>query len=285
MKKITKSLLTIIGSMLFCLTLTAQKSAEILPNSIILPRLSSTEQSTLASQQAGSLVFNNDQKKIALHDGTSWNYLGSLDLKNHKPISTSSNWTVPAGVTRIIVEMWGAGANGQTLQSVGANIACNGGGGGEYTMYDLAVSPNEILSFIIGYPSVTGRNSTYILRGATTIAFSEGGYDNQGGFNTTFPNLTGLVRSVAGEDGGFADMSFQTVNASTWRKMIKSGAGGGTYPSFKNGGKSVTMEFDVSTGNYIGSTFNGNTTLDKGAGGACKYAGSVGADGFALIHY
>lgn len=285
MKKIVGSIFTIIVSMFFCYTLTAQKSAEILPNSIVLPRLSSIEQGTLASQQAGSLVFNNDQKKIALHDGTSWNYLGNLDLKNHKPITVSSNWTVPAGVTRIIVEMWGAGANGQSLQSVGANIACNGGGGGEYAMYDLAVTPNEALSFVIGYPSTSGHNSTYITREAIIIAFSEGGYANQGGFNTTFPNLAGLVRSVAGEDGGYADMSFQTVNANTWRKMIKSGAGGGTYPSFKNGGKSVTMEFDVSTGNYIGSTFNGNTTLDKGAGGACKYTGGVGADGFVLIHY
>lgn len=263
----------------------AQKSTEILPNSIILPRLNSTEQSTLASQQAGSLVFNNDQKQIALHDGTAWNYLGNLDFKNHKPITASSPWTVPTGVSRIIVEMWGAGADGQSLQSVGANIACNGGGGGEYAMYDLAVSPSEILGFAIGYPSSSGHNSTYISRGATTIAYAEGGAYNQGGINTTFPNLNGLVRSVAGEDGGFADMSFQTVNASTWRKMIKSGAGGGTYPSFKNGGKSVTMEFDVSTGNFIGSTFSGNTTLDKGAGGACKYIAGSGANGFVLIHY
>lgn len=285
MKKIAKNIVTIIVSMIFCNTLTAQKSAEILPNSIILPRLSSTEQSTLASQQAGSLVFNNDQKQIALHDGTSWNYLGNLDFKNHKPITASSPWTVPAGVSRIIVEMWGAGADGQSIQSVGANIACNGGGGGEYAMYDLAVSPSEILNFAIGYPSGSGHNSTYITRGATIIAYAEGGVDNQGGINTTFPNLNGLVQSVAGENGGFADMSFQTVNASTWRKMIKSGAGGGTYPSFKNGGKSVTMEFDVSTGNFIGSTFSGNTTLDKGAGGACKYYGGSGANGFVLIHY
>ena len=45
--------------------------------------------------------------------------------------NSSGTFTVPAGVTSIVVEAWGAGGGGSTITS---NKLCGGGGGGNRTL-------------------------------------------------------------------------------------------------------------------------------------------------------
>ena len=63
--------------------------------------------------------------------------------------NTQGTWTVPAGVTSIIVEVWGGGGGGSgrygTSSSPGA-----GGGGGAYARKTYTVSTNQTLYYQIG---------------------------------------------------------------------------------------------------------------------------------------
>lgn len=274
----------------------AQVAAELSPKSLILPRLSTSQQNTLPPQQAGNVVFNADEKKLAVHDGNQWNYIGgsvySSQYSNQRGFSSNSSWIVPSGVQKIIVELWGGGSAGQTINSVGANVSCIGGSGGEYTMYELSVSSNEVLNITVGQAalnSTTAAGTSYVgsdVRGY--IAQAQGGR-SYGGEESPLTIKSGLVKFVPGESGSAAKFSFQAVDAGTWRKIIETGRGGGTYPSFKNGGQSSTLEFSVPDGVYIGGSLPHTAARIggfPGGGGGCGYAGTgAGANGYVLIHY
>ncbi|TAE23660.1 MAG: hypothetical protein EAZ91_21685 [Cytophagales bacterium] len=63
-------LLTSLGNSLF-----AQQTYALKPYAITLPRLTTAQQSTSALQQAGNIVYNTDEQKMAIHNGSSWQYI------------------------------------------------------------------------------------------------------------------------------------------------------------------------------------------------------------------
>lgn len=266
----------------------AQKSTEILPNSITLPRLSTTEQNTVPPQQAGNIIYNADEKKLALHDGTNWNYLTANAAANGFQnlmtfFSGTSTWTVPAGVNKIRVELWGGGQGGSKLQSVGAIFTCQGGRGAAYALFELNVTPNEVLDISVANGSgilYGSDNVSQIKRNNTVIALASLFAED------TMP-YTGLINVVDGELGQVAEFSFQQVESGVFRKIVRTGAGGGTYPYFNNGGRSSTLEFTVPAGTLVGYSdhyFFSNGSV--GGGSACTYLDTIkGARGRIKIYY
>lgn len=265
----------------------AQKSTEILPNSVTLPRLSTTQQNTVPPQQAGNIIYNTDEKKLALHDGTNWNYLTSnaaaSGFQNFLFLSYSQSWTVPAGVTKIRAELWGGGNPGDAIVNIGANFECYGGAGSCYALFELDVSPNEELNIEAGVAGgsvgyATGGPSL-IKRGNTVIA--------RVGINPySSSDLSGLLKFVLGEAGKPATFSFQQVETGVFRKIVQTGAGGGTYPYFNNGGKSSTLEYAVPAGTLVGRTGQYSFAGSYGGGGACTYGTtSYGSQGLIIIYY
>ena len=95
-----------------------------------------------------------------------WGNIG--DFKNMATFTaaTSGNWTVPANVTKIWVEVWGGGGGG---------AAFSGGGGGGYIMGLFTVAPNDIISYTVGAggpgagTTATGGNNSFITAGAVTL--------------------------------------------------------------------------------------------------------------------
>ena len=90
--------------------------------------------------------------------------------------TATSTWTAPAGVTHVMVEMWGGGGGG--------GIATGGGGGG-YSRSIITVTPGTVytinvggggLSFIpLGRGATDGSRSSMTL-GSTTLFFADGGH-------------------------------------------------------------------------------------------------------------
>lgn len=289
-----KSIFILSFSLFINITVLAQKSTEILPNSITLPRLSTIEQNTVPPQQAGNIIYNADEKKLALHDGTNWNYLATTSsntrfgFENTLVATWNDTWTVPSNVSKILVELWGGGADGEMLNTVGADFSCSGGGGGEYAKYLLSVTPNEILKMVVSNRTNL-ETYTSLIRGTNTIIAyatrATGLYGAIRNFNSQAEQV-GLIEFQGGENGSFAEMSFQSVNSTTWRKIIKTGNGGGTYPAYKNGGKSLSLEFDVNSGSLIGKStpyfIDGNL---PGGGGGCSSTVGFGSMGMIVIHY
>lgn len=267
----------------------AQKSTEILPNSITLPRLSTTEQNTVPPQQAGNIIYNADEKKLALHDGTNWNYLSSSiatnGFKHSKIFTYGESWTVPAGVTKIQAELWGGGNSGDLIGNIGANFDCKGGRGSCYALFELNVIPNEVLDIEIGIGGVfndgilTFGRPSMIKRAATTIAKASVQPSDSQGFDS-------LLKLFIGEDGQNATFSFQQVDTGVFRKVVQTGAGGGTYPYFNNGGKSASLEYSVPAGILIGETGRLKYYGLFGGGSACVNSFfNAGSQGLVIIYY
>jgi hypothetical protein len=102
------------------------------------------------------------------------------------PASLAGTYTVPAGVTALMVEVWGAGGagGGTTLAGGGA-----GGGGGAYARLDnYATTPNAVLNYSLG-----GRGNR--ANGAAGTA----------GADSWFFNATTLLAKGGG--GGGADIA------------------------------------------------------------------------------
>ncbi len=59
----------------------------------------------------------------------------------------TATWTVPAGVTTVVVECVGGGGSGG---EAGALISGVGGGGGAYAKSALAVKPGQVLTYTVG---------------------------------------------------------------------------------------------------------------------------------------
>jgi hypothetical protein len=61
----------------------------------------------------------------------------------------TGDFIVPAGVTRLMVEMWGGGA-GSSVYRTSDEIILAGGGGGGYRKDMLNVSPGASISYVVG---------------------------------------------------------------------------------------------------------------------------------------
>jgi len=92
------------------------------------------------------------------------------DLCDFKSMATfmvgPGTWTVPASVTKIMVEAWGAGGGGSNI---------GGGGGGGYVRAIFTVTPGDIISYAIGAGG-DGMNGALfgVAGGASTVTV--GGY-------------------------------------------------------------------------------------------------------------
>ena len=111
-----------------------QQTWSLKPLSITLPRISTVQQTNagLVPQAEGSFVYNTTEKTVAVHDGTGWQYLGSgvsEQFPNYRVFGTSGSWTIPAGVTRFMVEGWGAGAGGGSYDASFKRCVYRGGAG------------------------------------------------------------------------------------------------------------------------------------------------------------
>ncbi|WP_211299952.1 YDG domain-containing protein, partial [Cecembia rubra] len=125
-------------------------------------------------------------------------------------LTTSGSWTVPAGVTSITVEAWGAGGAGGAGTISGVNIrAGGGGGGGAYTKSTLTVTPSSSITYTIGNGEVgsTSRStnfSTVTANGGSNGSTGNNGAGGAGGTGGTRNGGAGAagVNNTAGGGGG-----------------------------------------------------------------------------------
>jgi len=198
-------------------------------------------------------------------------------LNGVQEFKASGHFTVPPGVTKISVELYGAGGGGGSeIVSPAGLLSGAGGGSGAYTRTVLMVNPTDSLMISVG------------TAGAGGSPFSGTGAGSPGG-DTTIADGTGILASAGG--GGGAGVSTAAPLGPTGIP----GTGGATDTNAaishtgKPGGGSVLI------GGGIGSTSParggpGYTPLgfvpgDIGAGGQGSFEnnGGSGAAGYAVI--
>ena len=167
--------------------------------------------------------------------------------QSSKTYSSSGTFTVPAGVTTLDVQAWGAGGGGSTITSKGKRGA--GGGGGAYA----------------GNPTVT----VSAIALPYTVTVGTGGGANSSGGNSSFSSsVIAVGGGGAGNDSNTTYGIGGTAAASTGSTKYSGGDGadGGTTNSGGGGGGA-------------GSSGNGATALLNIGGNGGTGSGGKGADG------
>jgi hypothetical protein len=180
-------------------------------------------------------------------------------------------FTVPDGVTTIMVEVWGGGGGGGTADS---NDTASGGGGGGYGKQVFTVTPGD----------------------RYTVTVGQGGADSTPGGTTSFGSLISalgggggtvldeVVDNVFGGIGGTSDATVNIAGSDGQNTNVNADFIGVDGGSAGGGGGSGghAPNFDVPSpglpGNIPGG---GGSSSDPGSSGT----GGAGANGRVIVYY
>ncbi|MBA2248601.1 MAG: hypothetical protein H0W12_00250 [Chitinophagaceae bacterium] len=205
------------------------------------------------------------------------------DYKNFETLFSSQTWTVPAGVTSILVEGWGGGGGGNTG---------GGGGAGGYVKAHFIVTPSSGITVTVGTGGSAGSsgNSTQISYGATIIALGGSPGSTTGGGNGGifqygggFVNFTGQT----GESGNPTVYNSSYYSTTESREQFLHGDGGnspfrnftegkGGNETFRRPANTLVFQYDGSAGKQPGG---------GGGGGSTIGSSYPGGSGFVTIYY
>ncbi len=225
--------------------------------------------------------------------------------------TSSSTWTVPAGVRSINVHCTGAGTQGKAWGSRNKyEIIAGGGGGGGCTAYKngIAVTPGQVINFTIGAGMkwdvddgpATGR--TTVSQNGTVLVSADGagggrswtmavyrcygGYGaNNGGEGAHYINNSDKGSSKpGGSNGGGEQQSTTTREFGISSGTLYSGGGGGGGCTVYNSGSESYYIKEPSAGGAGGGGAGGRyndslSSTGNGGAGANATAGSGGGGG------
>lgn len=190
----------------------------------------------------------------------------------------AGSYTVPAGVYNIDVELIGGGAGGSSGTASGTYSAGGGGGSGGSARGALAVTPGQVINYVVGAggagaPSVNGYGSSGTSTTFGTSLTAPGAQvGTTGGYNVGSGQLGGAVGI-----GGYLNLKGSAGGDGAPSGAI-GGNGGGT--AYGTGGRAGIPNGESASayGSGGGGAYNGGTGTTPGAGGR-------GADGVIIIRH
>lgn len=217
---------------------------------------------------------------------TAWANLGNYTYVSG--FTQNGTFTVPAGITRILVEAWGAGGGGSS------------GGGGAAGMYILSVQDVTAGQALLITLGVGGSNATTFPGAAsngtiTTIAGASpflniqaagglGAFGSGPGYATRYGTGTSKYIQYPGENGEANAVNYEQKNATTFTINTKYGDGGAAGPDYTRKCQGQTFITNENTGVNI-STNSPTFAPYPGGGGGGGTLGRAGADGMVIIRY
>ena len=263
----------------------AQLDVSSTERGFLLPRMTNAQRDLIATPEIGLLVFQTDNTAgYYFYNGTAWVALGGASVSNGgvganniQAFITNTSFTVPSGVTRIIIEAWGAGGGGGGNCSPNAAGAIGGGGGsGAYVKKSITVVEGQTYAITIGQGGASGGSTAQNV-------FTQTGSGASGG-NTSFGNLLTVAGGSGG--GGANCIIFQYVGGSggspgSSSEVLKVDGNGGSSGCYYNS-NSQTYCFNGKGGvnNAAVSGYLGIGSIGKGGDG-----GSSGTQGALIIYY
>jgi len=178
-------------------------------------------------------------------------------------LTGSGNYTVPDGVTRLDVTLYGAGGGGGVFGSGSGSLNgyALGGSAGSRSVFTMNVSPGQVIAYacgVLGAPGAAplnaGNNGTSTTFGATNQApGGKGGIAGQiSSLEIRLPNgANGYVQgaiggtssngttSYGGGDAGVGNGGQVSVNNTTRNGGIAAGGGAGPNATFGTGGSGI----------------------------------------------
>ena len=220
---------------------------------------------------------------------TVWSDL--CDFKNIASFTQNGTWTIPAGVTKIMIEAWGGGGGG---------AAGGGGGGGTYIRTQvITVSPGNITIDIgTGGAGAATEAGTASNGTETTVTGAFGTYTARNGGGAG-PNFSGSVTLFAlvgnsfiqfpGQAGSPTIETYAERLAGVFATIRKYGDGGKTVSLNSSEGKGATFTFNTNPEVTILLIISRSGRIGEGGGGGPTgnglVWGSQGGPGMVIIHY
>jgi hypothetical protein len=242
--------------------------------------------------QATGRVLTSDASGVA-----TWQSPVSMGFKNLVVFSPGLNsWTVPTGVTKVMMEAWGGGGGGNLYRFSGNILKGQGGGAGGYAMNLVDVVPGIVINIKVGNGGAGERVNSVgdpEIGGSTYAENNSIFYVGAAGGNYDYIGDGGFPRSdnagVSGEDGNNLQVSYGNSSATSYNLIVKLGDGGSAY----HGGKGGKGDWFVSQNSasllYTNSgavNTHSITGGDPGGGGGAGYTeGGGGGSGKLLIWY
>lgn len=231
---------------------------------------------------AATLVLLPGETADCYRVGSAWVAVVATPLAGFSRIvrfTATGSWTVPAGITRARVRIWGGGGGGGGNGTAGAG---GGGGGGGYAEDILTgLVPGASIAITIGAAGTAGANTG-------TAGSNNGGNGGTSSF--------GALLSATGGTGGGGSASSQGVSG-----PAGAGSGGGSNAilmtgedgnaGYGTGGSSLGgMGGSAAAGGGGGASSTGTPAAGRfpgggGGGGAGGSVGAVGAAGLVVIEY
>lgn len=197
---------------------------------------------------------------------------GGGGSSGNREFSGNGTWTVPAGVTAIQVEAWGASGGGggsSAVWSVATTPFYAGGGGasGEYIkVVTIPVTPAETLEIVIGAPGAAGDG--------TGADLSAGG---DGGPSIIRRSSTDLVSAHGGGGGGKGSVyGYNGVGGTGGSGGSASAGSVNTQTAGNNGASSAAASYPPPAGGAGGAGVSGGTAGGAGGSNSDGQAGGRG---------
>ncbi len=171
----------------------------------------------------------------------------------------TTTWTVPAGVSSVVIECWGGGGSGARISS-GANCGGCGGGGGAYARSIVNVSMGDVFTIEVGAGGRSterwwskGHESRVSINGVSTV-MAVGG-------SSAGPNVTSAIVKGGQASSCLGDVTVSGGDGGVGCSGNDSGSGGGGAAGGINGrggdGNRGYIDQGGSGGNST-STLSGN---------------------------
>lgn len=194
--------------------------------------------------------------------------------KINEYISAAGNWTCPAGITSVLVRLWGGGGAGGGLTTDYTVCRGGGGAGGQYAAKTVNTTPSNTYAIALGAGGTggtgdggTGGDSTW----ATNVVIAKGG---QGG--KSYEN--GYGKGVGSSTGGTGDTFYAGGDGSNGGTGTTGGAGGGGAGYTSDGNDASGNTGGIANG-HGGAGASGLTSAGNGyTGGYHGGGGSGGAN-------
>lgn len=183
--------------------------------------------------------------------------------------TSSTTWTVPAGVTSLTIKVYGGGG-GTGGQDCGAGCSNTAAGNAGYVLATYTVAPGNSIGI---YPGGKGAN------GGNSVSGSGGGAGGTASYGAAYNGGTGGNAGSSGSSGGGGGggaASIVTINSVI--KIIAGGAsGGGGMANLANSGNAGTNTYSANGTSNTGG--NGTTPGGDGGGGGGGGGGQYGSLG------
>lgn len=232
-------------------------------------------------------------------NGLAWGDVS--EFKNFKGFTntTSAIWTVPSTVTKVLVEVWGAGGGG---------TRAGGGGSGGYIIAKLDVVNGNTLTITCGTGGagsnnsantggsttvdVSGSNATLLTAtggaGSFTSTFSTGQVGTGGSATSSNTSLQYIV--YPGEDGTVSTETYSEFMAGVFFTSVLYGNGGNAPFTTNTGASGGFFVYSTTNSTIINRNYRpGNGRLPGGGGaGAAEFVspyGTSGGNGMVIIRW